>query len=167
MNRFIKKLYRCSLAFIGLGLVSGCEKDSDNSSLGGPLAYGSPYSTFEMKGRVIDRQTGDPVKGVSLTCGYTVMKKGEDGTYIREYKPIPYSKLPVNEDGTFRMESNFSGHDNLMPVFFTDDDPEADGHYQDNLYMVQMEPVKKYDKENAFHTGHYKAKDVEIKVIKQ
>ena len=167
MNRFVNKLYRWSLTLIGLGLVSGCEKDPDDLPLDYPAAYGSPYATFEMKGRVIDSQTGDPVKGVSLTCGYTVRKKGEDGTYIREYKPIPYSKLPVNEDGTFRMESNFSGHDNLMPVFFTDDDPEADGHYQDNLYMVQMEPVKKYDKENAFHTGHYKAKDVEIKVIKQ
>lgn len=167
MNRFIKKLYRCSLALIGLGLASGCENDSDNPSLGGAMAYGSPYATFEMKGRVIDRQTGDPVKGVSLTCGYTVLKKGEDGTYIREYIPLPYAKLSVNDGGSFIMESKFSGHDNLMPVFFTDDDPEADGHYQDDLYMVQMEPVRKYDKENAFHTGHYKAKNVEIKVKKQ
>ena len=167
MNRFINKLYRWSLTLIGLGLVSGCEKDPDDLPLDYPAAYGSPYSTFEMKGRVIDSQTGDPVKGVSLTCGYTVRKKGEDGTYIREYIPMPYSRLPVNDDGTFKMEFNFSGHDNLMPVFFTDDDPETDGHYQDDLYMVQMEPVKKYDKKNAFHIGHYRARDVRIKVRKQ
>lgn len=166
MKNLILKICRWGLTLIGLGFVSGCEKAPDDLPLDYPAAYGSPYATFEIKGRVVDEDTGKPVKGVSLIRGH-VSYHGKDayGNYIKEYHPIPYSRMQINDDGTFEVNGQSSG-DKIIPVFLSDDDPSADGNYRDSLYLVEAEPDKGFKTDDFWHTGHYKAEDVIIKAKK-
>ncbi len=156
MKDLILKICRWGLALIGLGLASGCGEAPD--------MYGSPYATFEIKGRVVDEDTGNPVKGVSLIRGYVSYQEGY-GTIAKKYDPIPQSRMQINDDGTFEINGSTSG-DNIIPLYLSDDDPSEDGNYRDSLYVLELLPDKDFKKENDWHTGHFKAEDVMIKAKK-
>ena len=61
MKEVILKLFRWFLALMGLGGAFSC-----SGQFIGRDEYGTPYSTFQVKGKVVDSESGAPVKGVTI-----------------------------------------------------------------------------------------------------
>ena len=68
MKNLIFKIFRWIAGMIGVTVAASC--DSVDDLISAP-EYGVPYAAFEVKCKVVDSVTGNPVKGVKMTPGFT------------------------------------------------------------------------------------------------
>lgn len=148
MKETVLKLFRWFLALMGLGGAFSC-----SGQFIGRDEYGTPYSTFQIKGKVVDSESGAPVKGVTIVQCHA---------YSDVYEPVHGGEVEVDDKGTFVINGRSYFGDASLPVFLHDEDPEADGHYKDSVYVVEMEPVEGAKDEGTWHVGSFAA-DVVLK----
>ena len=97
MHKFSFQSLLTRICVGGLALLGfGCEEEGGGE--GGECMYGTPVSSFEIKGKVVT-EDGNDVVGASVRVtdpqtpsgvySYNVTKTGEDGTYISAYERFP------------------------------------------------------------------------------
>lgn len=79
------------LTFLGFA----CSNDKEDGDDGGMVEYGTPYATYEIKGKVVDEQE-NPIPNIQIS--------GEARIKVSQYKPIypyPENEITTNQDGDF------------------------------------------------------------------
>ena len=108
-----------------------------------PAEYGTPTMEFRVTGKVTDSMSGDPIKGISVTCD-------ED-----------YSDPEVitSETGEFTYESTAFPKEKIK-LRFNDLDHSADGSYLPEDVIVELK--KALEGSGNWDYGFYIAEDVKV-----
>lgn len=131
------------LTLLGFG---ACEK-------GSMTEYGTPNADYTVKGTVVDKATGKPVKGIRV--GY------REPTNMLMYGVIPteYQRkaaVTTDDKGAFQITENmFPGEVNPVPVYVTDIDGEENGSFASESLMVDFKNVKVGGKPKSWYEGEY------------
>lgn len=153
MKDLILKLCRWLLALMGLGGAFSC---GGGGLFIGRDEYGTPYSTFRIKGKVVDSESGAPVRGVTVSPCHAYSNVDENGGKVERYEPYGVG-IEVDDDGVFVLSGESFVPDDTVPVLLHDDDPESDGYYRDSVYVVELKPVENAKDEGIWHVGTYAA----------
>jgi len=148
INRaFIKGTNWALAGLIGLLGFTNCERDER-------LEYGVPNADYTVKGTVVDKVTGKPIKGIQVAYSWT----GPVAMYGTLQTPyVEKASVITNAKGEYALKDNFSieemiPDDNSIPtfirVFVRDIDEKENGLYSDTILNV--------DFTNAVHTGKQK-----------
>lgn len=145
MKDLILKFCRWALALLGVATAASCR-----------VEYGAPHASFEVKGKVVDAVTGEPVRGVKLTPGYGYTYTDENGEKANGFDA--YGTGSVVDDGSFELKGvqYDSDYEELL-IQLTDVDPDADGHYRDSTYVVSMSQIREASKKDHWSNGTYGA----------
>jgi putative lipoprotein (rSAM/lipoprotein system) len=127
MKAIISKL-SILILFVAAGAAVSCSMPMDGE-------YGTPYATYEIKGKVTD-ENGNPIKGIAVSC--------ED---------LDSDKIYTDEAGTFTLSA--AGFPRaVINVSFRDvDEDENGGWYEDK--SVKLETVHVKDGDGNWNFGAY------------
>lgn len=137
MKNLIFKLSRIALILFGFSAAIACLREE----------YGTPYSTFEVKCKVIDSETKREVKGIMLTPGDLW-----NGIFDAIGEGVK------SDTGIYELKGTKLAGPQLY-IKLTDLDPKADGHYKDSIYVVPIAKIE--DSKKNWITGTY-ATDVTL-----
>ena len=140
MREVVVKISGWLLCLIGFGGVAACS--SENIEYGAP-EYGSPYSSYEIKGKVTDEE-GVPVKGIKVTCD--ILYEGEAYT---------------GEDGRYSLSGEGFPVDPVRVTFNDVDGEQNGGSFAEKT--VEAEPVKVSDGSGSWYFGSWEVEaDAEL-----
>lgn len=139
MRNIITKISRWILAAMGFAAVSGCNGDGTGGIMPAP-EYGVPVASFEVKCTMTDKETGAPVKGVTMTAGGSYTENDGNGNEVeRDYI---CAEAVEHEGGIYIMNGYEDiGSADELQVKLTDPYPEKDGHYKDSIYVVKTDKI--------------------------
>jgi putative lipoprotein (rSAM/lipoprotein system) len=145
MRSFFIKVSRAILALFGVTVFTACPA----------VMYATPYADYEIKGKVVDEITKEPVKGVRVIRSKAYPSEGQ--IKVDEYnKDTLYSS-----DGTFI----FSGREYTMGSYshikVEDIDSLENGLYESNEVLVELTQAKR-PKPNGWFQGFYQADNVMV-----
>ncbi len=153
MKKLFLKLCKLGLAVLGTSWMMSCSA---------MLEYGTPFSKFEVKCKVIDSETKAPVKGIMLT-------PGEKRTFKDDIF-IAISEGVVSNTGIFELSGTNYYDPHEIQIKLTDLDPKKHGHYKDSIYVVPLEKLR--DSKQNWNSGTFgaditiEAKQVEEEILK-
>ena len=144
---FIKGTNWALAGLIGLLGFTNCKEDMRTE-------YGVPNADYTVKGMVVDKATGKPIKGIQVAYSW-------NGP-VAEYgvQPTPYVKkasVLTDAKGEYVLKDKFSIEEMIqddnsiptfIPVYVSDIDGQENGLYSDTILNV--------DFKNAVHTGKQK-----------
>lgn len=146
MKSFFIKVSKSVLALFGVTIFTAC-----------PAMYGTPYADYEIKGKVVDEITKEPVKGVRVIKSEVLSSEGL--IMFDEYnKDTLYTS-----DGTFMFsgrEYTFGGYSHIK---VEDIDSLENGLYESNEVLVELTQVKR-PKPNGWFQGFYQADNVMVEL---
>lgn len=146
MKSFFIKVSKSVLALFGVTIFTAC-----------PAMYGTPYADYEIKGKVVDEITKEPVKGVRVIKSEVLSSEGL--IMFDEYnKDTLYTS-----DGTFMFsgrEYTFGGYSHIK---VEDIDSLENGLYESNEVLVELTQVKR-PKPNGWFQGLYQADNVMVEL---
>lgn len=147
MKDLFLRFCRWALPLLGIMTVISCDGDSPALMYGTLVAeYGTPIMEFRVAGKVTDSHTGEPVKGISVSCD----DDWEDPEVI------------TSDDGEFIYESNAFPSDEVL-LKFKDIDDEDNGYYIPNELRVKLKQSKPGS--GNWHQGLYIAEGVVVKMM--
>lgn len=136
MRDFIVRISSWLLCLAGFGAVVSC----DDYVMGAP-EYGTPYASYEIKGKVTDEE-GSPVKGIMVLCEAV----GEDVSY-------------TGDDGGFTLSGGGFPQEEVSVVFKDVDAEQNGGLFSEKTVDVLLEHVQ--DGEGSWDYGSYGA-DIDV-----
>ena len=148
MRSFFIKVSRAILALFGVTIFTAC-----------PVVamYATPYSDYEIKGKVVDEITKEPVKGVRVIRSKAYPSEGQ--IKVDEYdKDTLYTN-----DGTFMFsgtEDTFGGYSHIK---VEDIDSLENGMYESNEVLVELTQAKR-PKPDGWYQGFYQADNVMVEL---
>ena len=148
MRSFFIKVSRAILALFGVTIFTAC-----------PVVamYATPYSDYEIKGKVVDEITKEPVKGVRVIRSMAYPSEGQ--IKVGEYdKDTLYTN-----DGTFMFsgrEYTFGGYSHIK---VEDIDSLENGMYESNEVLVELTQAKR-PKPDGWYQGFYQADNVMVEL---
>lgn len=141
-----------------LGFASACDEDGGPNEGYGPVEYGAPYRTFEVKGKVIKAHNKRALSNMAVN----ILLSDPKG----EYEPISQTTV-TNILGEFAIEGSsyhFWGSEELQGTLRIID---PDGAINE-LYPTREVPITlKLDpnaETNGWHDGHYLVEDIVIEM---
>lgn len=151
MKRIFYRFSRWLLASMGLTAVASCSKDS-----GFIAEYGVPYCTYDVKCRIVDSRTKEPVDGLSLIPGSVYSSADENGMFVEQFRDFS-NPVTNSTQGVYLLKGMFSGWDNeyygQMFIKMHDLDTNANGNYKDTVYIVPLKFVG--EAEGTWYNGKY------------
>jgi len=161
---FIKGTNWALAGLIGLLGFTNCEEDMRTE-------YGTPNADYTVKGTVVDKATGKPIKGIRV--GYDSQYRF--GTMYGVF-PTPYQpKASVTTDakGEYKLTelfyiSDFPMDDNskptfARPVYIEDIDREINGLYSDTIINVDFKNAVQTGKPGHWYNGEFTVtKDIQL-----
>ncbi len=76
MKDFFLKLCRMALGILSVASIEACDGEHDPGS-NIMCEYGTPYSKFEIKGKVVDKETGKPLTKIEVEAFTQIRTDGE------------------------------------------------------------------------------------------
>ena len=153
INKIIFKGINLALAGILslLGFV-GCEKHD-------PPEYGSPHADYTVKGTVVNKNTGNPIKGIRVT--YNTVRFGTMyGVIPTLYTPKSY--VFTNPNGEFKLTDRFGAGEYIiedgsvkMTVHLEDVDEEENGLFLSVNQLVDFSKAEQSGKPKNWYMGEY------------
>ena len=147
MKSFFIKVSRAILALFGVTVFTACPV----------VMYATPYSDYEIKGKVVDEITKEPVKGVRVIRSKAYPSEGQ--IKVDEYdKDTLYTN-----DGTFMFsgtEYTFVGYSHIK---VEDIDSLENGLYESNEVLVELTQAKR-PKPDGWFQGFYQADNVMVEL---
>ncbi|MCL2727015.1 MAG: radical SAM-associated putative lipoprotein [Bacteroidales bacterium] len=122
--------------------------------------YGVPHADYTVKGAVVDKVTGKPIKGIRV--GYS-----PEYWVVPAYGVIPTPFLPkthvlTNEKGEFALKEIFSmgtlqivNNVPTLPVYVEDIDGELNGLYESQLLQIDFSKATLTGKPGSWYEGEY------------
>lgn len=145
------------LGFAAIG--TSCEEEMR-------VEYGSPYATFEISGKFVDKDTKEPVSGIVIVYGKEYSHTDEDGNEVTRF----YAEgSHVSNYSEFWLRARTDLPDDSAKVIFklTDYDTDANGHYKDTTYTIDLESIREPDPEDNWCIGIYGAEvTLELEQVK-
>jgi putative lipoprotein (rSAM/lipoprotein system) len=113
--------------------------------------YGTPNADYTVKGAVVNKVTGKPIKGIRV--GYSSENLvTEYGVIQQSYSQSPY--VLTNEEGEFKLTNNIFPV-NEIPVFVEDIDGEENGLFQSEQIQVDFTKAEHTKKGDRWYSGEY------------
>ena len=149
IRSFWTRLCAYALGLLGLGSAIGCEEIEDIFGGGGGnlCMYGTPTMSYEIKGKVVDSDSGKAIEGIKV------------GRYDFN------GAAEVFSDGSGKFD--LSGSDfpsDTLHLKVTDVDGETGGLYSGDEVTVNLKQTEKSTDE--WYAGKYEADDGVIKMKK-
>ncbi len=127
MKNIFLKLCRWALGILGLAAVDSC------GGLLGKEEYGCPYSDYEIKGKVVDKNTGKPLPQIEVEA--FTSHKGPDGQIVLD--PIYIHKDTTKLDGIFNISGQGMVFDEKIVLKCRDIDT-SDGYHGETQVSVKV-----------------------------
>lgn len=147
MKRYILNFSKWLFGLLGISMT-GCSVNSCETI---KCEYGVPHAEFEVKGKVIDADSKQAVKGVCVTLHESVYNP--DTEEITPHK-WPIDSTVVNTNGEFELRSDGFPQD-IMFVRVKDLDPQNDGKYIEKNVQVALKQTE--DAPGTWNQGIYSA----------
>lgn len=146
IRSFWARFCQWALGLLGISAaVSSCE-----DIIGGMKCYyGCPTMTYEVKGKVLDSETGKPVPGIKVT----------------HYDYEGAQGILTEKDGTFLLQDSDFPQDTLHIHFKDIDGKDNGGQYAAQEVVVNLDQVQEGDGE--WNCGTYAASGVTVKMVKE
>jgi putative lipoprotein (rSAM/lipoprotein system) len=123
------------------------------SSCKSSYEYGSPYADYTVKGKVTDKLTGNPLKGIRV--GYSPLFDGMDGDGTPPIF-VPNASTLTNIEGEFKITSpNDYWRGTVVSVYVDDIDGEANGSYASDTLSVDFKNAPQIGKPDGLYEGEY------------
>lgn len=147
IRSFWTRLCAWAVGALGLGVsVTSCDP---GDIFGGNLCYyGTPTMNYEVKGKVVDFETGAPVNGISV-------ERAGENTFSDD---IPSDITDAK--GEFEIAGNGWPSDTLY-FKVRDIDGEDNGLYEDSKALIYL---KRTDKGKDAWASKYEAKDAVVRI---
>ncbi len=140
MNNSFKKLTKLVLAIFGVAVCShSC------------VLYGTPYSEYELKGKVVDETTDKPVQGLRIIRSSTYKSHGEIKVNLYEKDTVF-----TDDKGEFYTEGRDYRLNELNHILVEDIDSAQNGLYEDKEEFVELVKQSK-PKSRGWFIGLYKS----------
>ena len=151
-REFIKKMNRALAGIISMLGFGGCD-------IIGAKEYGTPHADYTVKGTVVNKATGTPIKGIRV--GYNIPYFGTLYGVI----PTPYepkASVTTNAKGEFKLTDRFHAGEYqtengkpILPVYVEDIDGEENGSFQNELLQVDFTNAERSGKAKSWYKGEY------------
>lgn len=147
MRNLILRICRWLLPYFGVSAVISCDNVIVGPDMYGcpPAEYGTPTMQFRVSGKITNSITGNPVKGIAVSCD----EDWEDPLVI------------TSEDGEFVYESSALPFD-VVKLKFKDSD-----HDENGLYITKEVEVTLQQSESgsgSWNAGLYVAEGLSVKM---
>ena len=147
MKDLILRICRWLLPYFGVSAVISCDNIIMAPDMYGcpPVEYGTPTMDFRVTGKVTDSVTGDPIKGIAVSCD----EDWEDPLVI------------TSENGEFVYESYALPFD-VVKLKFKDSDYDENGFYDTMEVEVTLQQSKPGS--GSWDAGQYVAEGLSVKM---
>lgn len=127
--------------------------------------YGTPYTRFEVTGKLVDKDTKEPVSGIVIVYGEEHSRWDEYGNQITEFYP---EGSHVADNSDFWMYGLWYVPDNpeKLMLKLSDYDSKKNGHYKDTTYVIDLKKIGEPDEEENWCMGIYGA-DVTLELERE
>ena len=129
---FIKGINWVLASILGLSGFTSCE-------------YGAPYTDYTLKGKVVNKATGQPITGIRV--GYSPEK--EVGLYESK------AHVTTNLRGEFKVTDTFYLIDGKRVVYVEDIDGEENGLFESESLQVDFSKAERTKKSTRGYDGEY------------
>ena len=152
-REFIKRMNWGLAGMIGMLGFAGCDKI-------GRVEYGTPHADYTVKGKVVNKATGNPIEGIRV--GYSCEFCGGlmYGGLPTPYKPKAH--VLTNAKGEFKLKDRFDageyqmiGNNPIIPVYVEDIDGEKNGSFQTEYLEVDFSNAEHSGKSKSWYKGEY------------
>lgn len=145
MNDLIVRVSAWLLCLIGFGSAVACSP--------GMVAdeYGSPYASYEVKGKVTDQQ-GNPIPGIQVTCDAMYIQPvytESDGSYALNGDGFPREKIQVSFEDVDGEENGglFAARSVSVETVHV---KEGDGNWDFGVYEAEVNAELSLDQTQSF-----------------
>lgn len=145
MKDLIVRISAWLLCLIGFGSSVACSP--------GMVAdeYGSPYASFEVKGKVTDQQ-GNPIPGIQVTCDAMYIQPvytESDGSYALDGDGFPREKIQVSFEDVDGEENGglFAARSVSVETVHVKD---GDGNWDFGVYEAEVNAELSLDQTQSF-----------------
>ena len=147
MRHSILNFTKWLFGILGISITGSCLNSQ------GPIIceYGTPHCEYGVKGKVIDADSKQAVKGVCVTLHESVYN--QDTEEVTPHK-LPIDSTVVNTNGEFELRSDGFPQD-IMFVRVKDLDPQNDGKYIEKNVQVALKQTE--DAPGTWNQGIYSA----------
>ena len=157
-HSFLKKFNAALVALLGVFGFSSC--DIINPS----LEYGTPYAAYQVKGNVIDKATGQAIRGIKVQI-------------LNHSEPIPPDAATfyffqnadtTDVNGNFEILLHDFPRRNDMPLFahVSDIDSIENGWFNDNVIELEMQNFERTKPANGWFNGEF-TKNISVKLTEK
>ena len=156
---FIKGINWLLAAIISMLGFAGCD-------IIGTDEYGSPRADYTVKGAVVNKATGKPIKGIRVGYSPEHWAVAEYGIPPTPYTPKPY--VLTDTKGEFKLTDSSFPKENLTAYVFVEDiDGEENGLFQSESIEVDFSKATQSGKPKSWYNGEYTVNvNVELTEIK-
>ncbi|MDR2928080.1 MAG: radical SAM-associated putative lipoprotein [Cytophagaceae bacterium] len=128
---------------------AGCDKENNNVD-----EYGTPRADYTVKGTVVNKTTGKPVKGIRV--GYFADgPMPMYGVMPTLYEPKVY--VMTDNSGEFEITAGFSPIPDNTPllIYVNDIDGAENGSFQPENLQLDVSKAEQTKKPDRWHEGEY------------
>lgn len=152
MRDLFLRFCRWALPLLGISGVISCDNVIQSPDMYGcPPApeYGVPVMEFRMKGKVVDSQSEQPIKGIAVTrINELTSQESVDTVWTAE-------------NGEFICQGEDETSESMI-LKFTDVDGSENGEY--SVEQVEVSLVLKEESQDGWMVGIYAADDVQVEL---
>ena len=145
MKDLIVRISAWLLCLIGFGSSVACSPGMVSDE------YGSPYASFEVKGKVTDQQ-GNPIPGIQVTCDAMYIQPvytESDGSYALDGDGFPREKIQVSFEDVDGEENGglFAARSVSVETVHVKD---GDGNWDFGVYEAEANAELSLDQTQSF-----------------
>ena len=130
------------------------------------LEYGTPYTSFEVTGKLIDKETKEPVSGIVIVYGEEHSDWDAAGNETRRFYPEG-SHVSDYEEFWLRGRMFTPENPEKLILKLSDYDSNDKGHYKDTTYTIDLQRIREPDPEEHWCDGIYGAEvTLELEKVK-
>ena len=143
---FIKKINGVLAGIIGILGFASCEN--------GQMEYGTPHADFTVKGSVVNKANGKPIKGIRVGYSPEVWAMPMYGVAPTSYQLKKH--VLTDAKGEFKLtESAFDSKNQIIPVYVEDIDGAENGSFQSENLQVDFSNAEHSGKQKHWYGGEY------------
>lgn len=120
------------------------------------VEYGTPYTSFDVTGKLIDKETKEPVSGIVIVYGEEHSDWDAAGNETIRFYPEG-SHVSDYEEFWIRGQIHTPENPEKMILKLSDYDSKDKGHYKDTTYTIDLQRIADPDPEENWCTGIYGA----------
>jgi putative lipoprotein (rSAM/lipoprotein system) len=150
-KQFRRRLFR-GMNWLLAGMLSllgfGCFESKE------PTEYGTPSADYTVKGKVVDKATGKPVKGIRV--GYTPdqLAVPEYGVPVKSFRQMTAADT-TDLKGEFSITEQTFPVDEPVSVYFNDTDGTENGFYPPEKLTVNFKEAGQTGKPDKWYEGEF------------